>query len=46
MPQVAVELWQEVWKYFLENPDVERKYKTDFEAYIANNRVIIHIGIK
>lgn len=47
MPQVAIDLWGEVWGYF-SAPDCpqQRAYTTDFEHYVGSNEVQIAISIK
>ncbi|BBM03098.1 GyrI-like domain-containing protein [Microbulbifer sp. GL-2] len=47
MPQVAIDLWGEVWGYF-SAPDCpqQRAYTTDFEHYVGANEVQIAISIK
>ena len=46
MPQTVLQTWGVVWQYFQSNPTVQRSYATDFEAYIGNDKVEIHIGIQ
>ncbi len=45
MPQMVIGAWGEVWRYFSENPQIRRRFATDFEAYAGPDRVAIHIGI-
>lgn len=45
MPQMVIETWGEIWRYFAENPQVRRRFGTDFEAYEGPDRVAIHIGV-
>lgn len=45
MPQMVIDAWGEVWRYFGENPQIQRRFTTDFEAYAGPDRVAIHIGI-
>ncbi len=46
MPQTVLQTWGVVWQYFQSNPNVQRSYATDFEAYLSPNKVEIHIGVK
>lgn len=45
MPQAVVAAWHAVWDYFAKNPDVQRRYTTDFEAYTGMEEVAIHIAV-
>ena len=45
MPQTVLQTWGVVWQYFQSNPDIKRRYATDFEAYVSADTVEIHIGI-
>ncbi|EJE54080.1 hypothetical protein PMI14_01042 [Acidovorax sp. CF316] len=45
MPQMVIDAWGEVWRYFGENPQIRRRFTTDFEAYAGPDRVAIHIGV-
>ncbi|MCE0495452.1 GyrI-like domain-containing protein [Vibrio salinus] len=47
MPQVVIDLWGEVWRYFgSENCAHERAYTTDFEYYKSANEIEIFIAVK
>ena len=46
MPQTVLQTWGVVWQYFQSNPNVQRSYATDFEAYIGIDMVEIHIGVR
>jgi len=46
MPQAVIDAWQAVWTFFQDNPQIQRKYSTDFEAYRGANEVAVHIGVK
>ena len=46
LPDVAFELWQEIWDYFEQNNENERKYAVDFEKYSKEDEVEIYISIK
>jgi len=45
MPQMVIDTWSAVWHYFAQNPQVQRRFDTDFEAYSGPDQVDIHIGI-
>lgn len=45
MPQMVIDTWGEIWRYFADNPHVQRRFGTDFEAYSGPDQVAIHIGI-
>jgi predicted transcriptional regulator YdeE len=46
MPQTVLQTWGLVWQYFQSNPNVQRCYMTDFEAYPGTDKVEIHIGVR
>ena len=45
MPQMVIDIWGQIWRYFADNPQVQRRFGTDFEAYSGPDQVAIHIGI-
>ncbi|RZL94362.1 MAG: AraC family transcriptional regulator [Variovorax sp.] len=45
MPQMVLAVWQSIWQYFEQHPDVRRTYRSDFEAYSGPDQVAIHIGV-
>lgn len=45
MPQMVIDTWVRIWHYFAQNPQVQRRFGTDFEAYEAPDKVAIHIGV-
>ena len=45
MPQMVIDTWGAIWAYFARNPQVQRRFGTDFEAYSGPDQVAIHIGI-
>ena len=45
MPQGVIDTWGAIWRYFTENPQLRRRFGTDFEAYEGPDRVAIHIGV-
>ena len=46
MPQVVIELWEQVWEYF-ESPTSQHKrvFNTDFELYKSENEVELFISV-
>lgn len=46
LPDVVVETWVEIWEYFENNSEYERKYSIDFEKYIKEDEIEIYISIK
>lgn len=46
MPEAVIEAWTQVWRYFSQ-PDAgyQRKFTTDFERYIAEDKVEVYIAI-
>lgn len=45
MPQMVIDAWGDVWRYFEANPGVQRSFRTDFELYEGPDRVALHIGV-
>lgn len=45
MPDAVISAWQYIWNYFEANPQVQRRFATDFEAYNGPESVAVHIGI-
>ncbi|WP_395342763.1 GyrI-like domain-containing protein [Ningiella sp. W23] len=46
MPQVVIELWQQVWKYFeLPSNHHKRAFNTDFELYKSETEVELFISV-
>jgi len=41
LPEVAFELWNEIWEYFENNNDYKRAYGADFEKYSKENEIEI-----
>ena len=46
MPQMVIDAWGDVWRYFEAHPEVRRCFDTDFELYEGPERVALHIGIR
>ena len=45
MPHLTLSLWESIWQYFEQHPEIRRSYRSDFEAYSGPDRVAIHIGV-
>lgn len=47
IPKIVVETWGKVWGYFSNgNAEYERLFTTDFEYYVDQNEIEIHIAVK
>ena len=46
IPQSIVSMWKYIWQYFSKNLHPKRKYTTDFEKYISDNKVEIYIAVE
>jgi len=47
MPQIVIDTWSEVWKYFeSNNAEYKRAYTTDFELYKSANEIEIYIAVQ
>lgn len=46
MPQMVLALWETIWQYFEDHPQIKRRYRSDFEAYAGPEQVAIHIGVE
>lgn len=46
LPDAVIATWGKVWTFFEENPQIQRRYATDFETYTGPESVAIHIGIR
>lgn len=45
MPQMVLAVWEAIWHYFDDHPEIRRCYRSDFEAYTGPEHVAVHIGI-
>ena len=45
MPQMVLALWESVWQYFEQHPQLRRTYRSDFESYGGPDQVDIHVGV-
>jgi predicted transcriptional regulator YdeE len=46
LPDIIFALWQEIWEYFKNDNEYERKYTIDFEKYTKEDEVEIYISVK
>ncbi|MEJ8811350.1 GyrI-like domain-containing protein [Variovorax ureilyticus] len=46
MPQMVLAVWEAIWQYFDDHPEIRRRYRSDFEAYAGPEQVAIHIGVE
>jgi len=46
LPEVAFELWTEIWEYFKNTNEYQRDYGVDFEKYSKEDEIEIYISIK
>jgi len=45
-PESVINAWQYIWKYFQGNVQPKRKYTTDFEKYISEDKAEIYISVE
>ncbi|MBX9404854.1 GyrI-like domain-containing protein [Pseudomonas baetica] len=46
LPDAVIAAWGRVWAYFEANPQIQRRFATDFEAYTSPESVSIYIGLR
>jgi predicted transcriptional regulator YdeE len=46
MPDSVIQAWGFIWAYFEDNPQVRRKFATDFEVYTGPESAAVYIGIQ
>ncbi|MFJ3006641.1 GyrI-like domain-containing protein [Pseudomonas fluorescens] len=46
LPDAVISTWGKIWKFFEENPQIQRRYATDFEAYTGPESVSVCIGVR
>lgn len=46
LPGAVIETWGRIWQHFEANPQIERRFATDFEAYTGPESVAIYIGLR
>ncbi|MGP1682024.1 MAG: GyrI-like domain-containing protein [Giesbergeria sp.] len=45
VPMSVISAWKCVWQYFEAHPEVQRRYRTDFEAYSSPTEAAVYIGV-
>ncbi|WP_166219263.1 GyrI-like domain-containing protein [Pseudomonas atagonensis] len=45
MPDAVISTWGTVWSFFEANPQIKRRFATDFEAYTGPESVSVYIGV-
>lgn len=45
-PEVCIELWQEIWRYFETSDAPKRNFNCDYEAYVSPTECEVYIGIE
>ncbi|KAF1021278.1 MAG: hypothetical protein GAK37_03485 [Pseudomonas sp.] len=45
MREAIIQTWQQIWSCFQQPGAPARAYATDFEAYVGDDLVLIHIGL-
>lgn len=46
LPQAVIDTWMQVWTFFEANPQIKRRFATDFELYLSDKDIAIYIGIE
>jgi predicted transcriptional regulator YdeE len=46
LPQAIIEIWQNIWQYFVIHTEIIRSYRTDFEKYLSTEQCAVYIGIE
>ncbi|WP_085707610.1 GyrI-like domain-containing protein [Pseudomonas sp. B35(2017)] len=46
LPDAVIATWGRIWRYFEANPQIKRRYATDFEAYTGLESVAVYIGVR
>ncbi len=46
LPDAVIATWRRIWTFFEENPQIQRRYATDYEAYTGPESVAVCIGIR
>ena len=47
VPEIVLQTWGRVWEYFSrKDAEYERSYQADFEYYVNQNEIEIHIGVR
>lgn len=45
MPEVVIQVWQQIWDYFSKENSYTRLFTTDFELYPSAEEVVIYIAV-
>lgn len=45
MPAAVIQVWGQVWAWFAENPQIKRRFGSDYEAYTGTDEVKVCIGV-
>ncbi|BBP70592.1 transcriptional regulator [Pseudomonas sp. Seg1] len=45
LPDAVISTWGKVWSFFESNPQIQRRFVTDFEAYTGPESVSVYIGV-
>ena len=46
LPDAVIATWGKIWTFFEANPQIQRRFATDFESYTGPESVAVHIGIR
>ena len=47
MPQIAIDVWSDIWRYFTHAvTEYERAFTVDFEHYVNANHIDVYMAIK
>ncbi|MFJ2279708.1 GyrI-like domain-containing protein [Pseudomonas sp. NPDC087803] len=46
LPDAVISTWGRIWSFFEANPQIQRRYATDFEAYTGPESVSVYIGVR
>ncbi|WP_027612686.1 GyrI-like domain-containing protein [Pseudomonas sp. URIL14HWK12:I6] len=46
LPDAVISIWGKIWDFFAANPQIQRRYATDFEAYTGPESVSVYIGVR
>jgi len=46
LPDAVIATWGRIWTFFEENPQIQRRYATDYEAYTGPESVSVYISVR
>ncbi|PTT26929.1 effector binding domain-containing protein, partial [Pseudomonas sp. HMWF021] len=46
LPDAVISTWGRIWEFFEQNPQIQRRYATDYEAYTGPESVAVYIGVR